>query len=418
MPQIKHSLDTEVRASSVGKGLFIGACALGLVVAGWPHLRPEPVSSHGRITTSVLFNREISQIFQKKCFQCHTEDNVSMSLTTYRDARPWAVAIKEEILKKNMPPWSAVNGYGHFSNDVSLTAREVSLITSWADGGAPSGVLLADEDKPAVIIPSLSGWEHGQPDAVIGVAAGEKVAAGSSDRVARVEVATGLKQAAWLRSLQLNFTDRRVVRYAAVYELRTGQWLGTWTPTHPFTALPADVAIQLPAAGKVVVEIGYRGADEDVVGAGELGLYFSPTKPAQVAAALAISAAPISVAAGKAHERVRTEYTVKSAAAAAALWPSLGAGATSVEVTAIRPDGVVEPLLWLKDYRADWPSSYVFKEPVALPAGTRLVVTAYYDNTGTGVLRAQPSVAVTTVPPGLRVATARRASRPPASIAP
>ncbi len=377
-------------------------------MAGWPYSSPEPVSSHGRITTNIVFNREVSQIFQKKCFQCHTEGNVSMSLTTYRDARPWAVAIKEEILEKQMPPWSAVTGYGHFSNDVSLTAREISLITSWADGGAPSGVLLADEDKPAVIIPSLTGWEHGEPDAVIPVAAGEKVAAGSSDRVARVEVPTGLKAASWLQSLQLNFTDRRVVRYAAVYELRTGQWLGTWTPTHPVSALPADVAIPLPAGGKIAVEIGYRGTEEDAVGAGELGLYFSESKPAQLAVPLEINAVPVSVAAGQASERVRTEFTIKSATSAAALWPRLGVGATSVEVTAIHPDGLVKPLLWLKDYRADWPSSYVFEQPVALPAGTRLAVTAYYDNPGDAPLRAQPSLSVTAFPQ----------SRPPASLAP
>ncbi|MDP2052400.1 MAG: cytochrome c [Acidobacteriota bacterium] len=384
------------------KGLFTGACVLGLVVAGWPYASPEPVSSHGRITTNIMFNREVSQIFQKKCFQCHTEGNVSMSLTTYRDARPWAVAIKEEILEKQMPPWSAVTGYGHFSNDVSLTAREISLIISWADGGAPSGVLLVDEDKPAVIIPSLTGWEHGQPDAVIPVAAGEKVAAGSGDRIARLEVATGLKAASWLRSLQLNFTDRRVVRYAAVYELRTGQWLGTWTPTHPVSALPADVAIRLPAGGKVAVEIGYRGTEEDAAGTGELGLYFSDSKPAQVAVPIEISAKPVSVAAGQASERVRTEFTIKSATNAAALWPRLGVGATSVEVTAIRPDGVVEPLLWLKDYRADWPSSYVFRQPVALPAGTRLAVTAYYGNTGDAPLTAQPALSVSAFPPRLR----------------
>ena len=378
------------------------AVALGLVVAGWPYLSPAPVSSHGRITTNIMFNREVSQIFQKKCFQCHTEGNVSMSLTTYRDARPWAVAIKEEILEKQMPPWSAVTGYGHFSNDVSLTAREISLIISWADGGAPSGVLLVDEDKPAVIIPSLTGWEHGQPDAVIPVAAGEKVAAGSGDRVARLEVATGLKTASWLESLQLNFTDRRVVRYAAVYEQRTGQWLGTWTPTHPVSALPAGVAIRLPAGGKVAVEIGYRGTDDDAAGTGELGLYFSDSKPAQVAVPIEISAKPVSVAAGQASERVRTEFTIKSTTHAAALWPRLGVGATSVEVTAMRPDGVVEPLLWLKDYRADWPSSYVFRQPVALPAGTRLAVTAYYGNTGDAPMTAQPALSVSAFPPRLR----------------
>jgi hypothetical protein len=69
-----------------------------------------------------------------------------------------------------------------------------------------------------------------------------------------------------------------------------------------------------------------------------------------------------------------------------------------VEVTAIRPDGVVEPLLWLKDYRADWPSSYVFKQPVALPAGTRLAMTAYYGNTGDAPLRAQPALSVSAFP--------------------
>lgn len=390
------------------KGLVTGAGVLGLVAAGWPHLSPESVSSHGRITTNIMFNREVSQIFRKKCFQCHTEGNVSMSLTTYKDARPWAVAIKEEILEKQMPPWSAVTGYGQFSNDVSLTAREISLILSWADGGAPSGVLLVDEDKPAVIIPSLTGWEHGEPDAVIPLAAGEKVAAGSGDRVARVQVPTGLKAASWLRSLQLNFTDRRVVRYAAVYELGTGQWLGTWTPTHPVSALPAEVAIRLPAGGKVAIEIGYRGTEEDATGSGELGLYFSDSKPAQVAVPIEITAKPVSVAAGQASERVRTEFTIKSATNAAALWPRLGAGATSVEVTAIRPDGGVEPLLWLKDYRADWPSPYVFKQPVALPAGTRLAVTAYYGNAGDTPLTAQPALSVSAFPP----------SRPASSPAP
>jgi hypothetical protein len=73
--------------------------------------------------------------------------------------------------------------------------------------------------------------------------------------------------------------------------------------------------------------------------------------------------------------------------------------------------------LWLKDYRADWPSSYVFKEPVTLPAGTRLVVTAYYDNTGSGVLKAQPTVSMTTVPPSPRVATAKPSPQP-ASLVP
>jgi hypothetical protein len=155
-------------------------------------------------------------------------------------------------------------------------------------------------------------------------------------------------------------------------------------------------AIQLPASGKVFVEVGYRGTDDEASGAGEIGFYFSEQRPAQVGSPLQISAPPVMVAAGKTRERVRTEMTIKAATAVTALWPNPGEGATSVEVSAMRPDGVAEPLLWLNNYRPDWPSSYVFKEPVSLPAGTRLIVTTFYDNAGTAPLKAQPSLSVTT----------------------
>ena len=46
------------------------------------------------------------------------------------------------------------------------------------------------------------------------------------------------------------------------------------------------------------------------------------------------------------------------------------------------------------------------KDPIALPAGTRLVMTAYYDNTTDAAIAAKPSLAITALPPRLRDATA------------
>lgn len=373
--------------------------AFGAALGGYELLRPEPVAArHVPITTKIVFNREIAQIFQKKCFQCHTDGNVSMALTTYKEARPWAVAIKEEILDRKMPPWSAVSGYGHFSNDMSLTARETSLILAWADGGAPSGVLLVDEDKQPVFVPSLTSWEQGEPDAVIKVAEKATIAAGAPFRVERFEVASGLTQARWLRAMQLMPADRKAIRYAAIYEARSGRWLGTWTPSSQVSTQPEGAGVQLPANGKLTIEIGYRGNPEgDVSGAGELGLYFHEKAPAQTTAALAATAAVVSIAPGKMGERIRSEMPLKAAASVTALWPKLGPGARSFEVTALLPDGVVEPMLWLNNYRAEWPAAYVLKEPTTLPAGTRLIVTAYYDNASTAPLQAAPALHVATV---------------------
>ena len=61
-----------------------------------------------------------------------------MSLATYQEARPWAKAIKEEVLTRRMPRWHVVRGYGDFANDPSLSAFEIALLASWADGGAPA----------------------------------------------------------------------------------------------------------------------------------------------------------------------------------------------------------------------------------------------------------------------------------------
>ena len=61
------------------------------------------------------------------------------SLASFDDARPWAKAIKEEVLNRRMPPWGAVKGFGEFKNDPSLTQEEISLISDWVEGGSPEG---------------------------------------------------------------------------------------------------------------------------------------------------------------------------------------------------------------------------------------------------------------------------------------
>lgn len=62
-----------------------------------------------------------------------------MPLTTYAQVRPWAKAIKHQVLTKRMPPWGAVKGFGSFRNDPSLSLPEIAVISSWVEGGAPEG---------------------------------------------------------------------------------------------------------------------------------------------------------------------------------------------------------------------------------------------------------------------------------------
>jgi hypothetical protein len=117
------------------------------------------VAAHDPVTTRVTWSGDISRLVQARCVTCHSPDGRGpMSLKTYEDARPWARAIKEEVLTRRMPKWHAVRGYGDFSNDPSLSAFEIALIAAWADGGAPRGVEAEPRDatSPASSTPAPS----------------------------------------------------------------------------------------------------------------------------------------------------------------------------------------------------------------------------------------------------------------------
>ena len=95
--------------------------------------------AHDVITTKITWAREISRIFYRRCISCHRQGGTAFDLSTYEKARPWAEAIKEEVLERRMPPWGAVKGFGSFRNDEGLTQEEIEIISGWAEGGAPLG---------------------------------------------------------------------------------------------------------------------------------------------------------------------------------------------------------------------------------------------------------------------------------------
>ena len=91
------------------------------------------------VTTRVSWNREISRIVYARCAGCHRPGGQAFSLLTYQEANPWAAAIRDSVLKRTMPPWGAVKGFGSFRNEQALSQEELGLVENWANGGAPEG---------------------------------------------------------------------------------------------------------------------------------------------------------------------------------------------------------------------------------------------------------------------------------------
>ena len=103
------------------------------------------------------YNQDVGPILYSNCSNCHRPNQIApMSLLSYKDARPWARAIKSKVEAREMPPWFADPRFGEFANDTSLSDEDIATITAWVDAGAPEG------DGPSPTAPTFSaeGWSH------------------------------------------------------------------------------------------------------------------------------------------------------------------------------------------------------------------------------------------------------------------
>ena len=373
----------------------LGSGLLALVIAGvvvWP----RAVMSHGSSTTTVLFDREIVRILNERCVMCHADDSLSFPLLTYEQTWLQGRSMRSSVLRRHMPPWPAVAGYGDFVNDNHLTMRETQFLVSWVEGLGPRNagkVFLNVVDPKAAAPPEVRAtthsdhWRLGEPDLARQLPP-LTIAANERDMVKRTVIDLGLSSTRQVRALEFMPGDRRIVRAVTFSVERTGQWLGGWTPWHGFVTLPDNVAYRVPAGTRIVADIHYRGASERVVDRGTLGLFFAKSPVRESATDLVIDARsnrPGSDSALNGRTRITADTTVW------AIQPEIVAGLSSLEVSARRPDGGTDVLLALTDPSPDWPTPYLLKTPRRLTRASELFVVARSKTTPSGLLRVRLS---------------------------
>jgi hypothetical protein len=379
-------------ALAQGKKRVLAGAFACVVAAGiaWP----DRVLSHGSITTTVLFDREIVRVLNDHCVMCHMEQGLAFPLETYEQTWLSRQPMRTSVLRRHMPPWAAVPGYGTFANANNLTLRESQFVTSWVEGLGPRNagkVFLnvanaAPTEQVRAMAAHITHWRT-EPDVKIELPP-TNVPARQADSIVSVTVDLKLPAARRVRAIEYMPGDRRVLR-AAVFTLeQTGQWLGSWTPWSGFVTAPQGAAFRLPANARVITQLHYRGTSENVIDRGTLGLSFAPTGSAQTisdvvlreASAARTRRAPLS---GAPSNSPHTAHATTRLAASTYVWalvPRVAAGLASVQVTARTPDGGTNILLFARNPPVEWPTPYILVRPALLPAGTELSVSARYDN--------------------------------------
>ena len=357
---------------------------------------------------SPTFYEDVLPILQDHCQTCHRPGEVApMPLVTYEQSQPWAGGVAHAVETKMMPPWFADPRFGKFSNDPSLSDKEIATLSAWATAGAPAG-MQTDAPPPRNW---AAGWNIPQPDLIVKMPATVKIPAQGEVEYTYEIVPTHFTEDRWVRMSEFRPGSPAHVHHAVVYiRPPDSEWLRHAPVGTPFTAStltdpiekrqahettsdlllvyapgsspdewPQGMAKFVPAGSDLVFQMHYTtngNADTDQT---SIGLVFAKEPPKQRVITLQLNDHALIIPPGADDFRVEVQGSLPNDATLLSLFPHMHLRGKRFEYDIVHDDGSVETLLRV-NYHFHWQLSYKLAEPRLLKAGTKLRAIAWYDN--------------------------------------
>jgi hypothetical protein len=370
-------------------------------------------SAPGASAATPTFAKDVAPILFKSCAECHRPSGMApMSLMTYEDARPWARAVRQKVVAREMPPWGADPTVATYANDVSLKQHEIDTITAWVDGGAPQG---HPADLPKA--PQFAeGWSIGKPDLVFKMQEPFTVPADGTLPYMYVSIPTNLKEDIWIRGVELKPTDRRVVHHIISHLVEgngqtpdptpkltrdpnrkeIGSGLGGLVPGRLYGLYEEGVARKIPAGTDIVLQMHYTTIGQPVVDQTEIGVVLAKQPPEKLRAEAggAIPNMGFVIPPGDPNYEVTGKLTFDRDTYLSTMYPHMHVRGKDATYALVYPDGREEVLLRVPKYDFNWQLSYKLAEPKFVPKGSTLKVTMHYDNSRANRFNPDPTAEV------------------------
>ncbi|MDQ6662885.1 MAG: thiol-disulfide isomerase [Acidobacteriota bacterium] len=348
------------------------------------------------------FYKDVVPILQRHCQSCHRPGEIGpMPLLTYAQVRPWAVAIREAVALRKMPPWFADPHYGKFANDPSLRPDEIAVINQWADAKSPAGL---ERDAPPPL--EWNGdWNIAKPDLVLAAPKPFVIKARATIDYQYIILSPNLPADKWVEAVEIRPGDRSVVHHAVLYvRVRGDDWLGSgptksdilaiYTPGSAPATWPAGMAKLLPADSDLVLQVHYTSKTTTARDRMRVGIRFFRGEPARRVLTLQMGNDRLEIPPGERDYKVRVSGTLPRDALLIGLFPHMHLRGSEFEYQIAGPNGHVETLLDVKRYDFYWQTTYQLAEPKLLRRGTQLIWTAHFDNSPNNPRNPDPTAEV------------------------
>lgn len=357
------------------------------------------VAFAGGAGAEVTFTKDVLPILQENCQTCHRPSGTNlsgmiapMSFMTYEEVRPWSKAIVKAVTEKVMPPWDASPEFhGVFRNERTLTDEEIATIAAWVQQGAKRG---NPDDAPAPISFPETGWNFGEPDLVVDFPEPFFVKDEIEDLYENITTILSdeqLPEDRWIRSIEFKPGSEivhHIIGHATSKEHAgdtTRGMLGGNAPGADQSEWPAGYGIFLPKGSAITFAMHYHKEPGPGTGrwdSSQIGMQFHPkdmkvTHPVTI---FPISYGAFEIPPHHKNWKVGSSHTFEEDTVLLSMLPHMHLRGTKAKYTAFYPDGTSELLLDVPNWDFNWQTGYDLAEPKTLPAGTRVEMEFWYNN--------------------------------------
>lgn len=361
------------------------------------------------VSTPLTYTKDIAPIVLDNCATCHRPgQSAPFPLLTYSDVKRHARQIVEVTDSGFMPPWLPVAGFGEFDQERRLTDLEIQRIARWVANGTLEG----DAAHHPPIPEWPEGWQIGEPDLVVELQEPYPLVADGPDVFRNFVIPISLQERRYVRSVEFRPLTPAAVHHAVLYVDTTrssrrldaedeepgyggmygrgnarvprGHLLG-WTPGKVPYLEPAEHAWSLDPGTDLVLQAHMvpTGKVEQV--GFQLGLYFGTEPPTRQPTMVRVGSKTIDIPAGDAQYVLEDSIELPIATQILGIYPHAHYLGKTMEAHAALPDGSRKPLLRIDDWDFNWQDSYRYRQPIDLPAGTKLHMKYVFDNSATNL---------------------------------
>lgn len=353
---------------------------------------------------------DIRPVMERRCASCHQKGEIApMSMLSYQETRPWAKAIRQAVLKRTMPPWHAdAESSQRIHNSRLMPEAEVQQLVAWADGGAIEGAPV----NPIAVTKADAKYTLGKPDMVIRIP-GFEVPAEGTVRYTFLVTPTNLTEDKWVSAAEWKIDQRAVVHHINAFVRPPGSsYVATAPKGQLYVASGAERSFRHPnereidrrellvgyepgyrpipwgprqaklirKGSDIVFEIHFTTNGKAAIDHSELGIYFAKQAPAERVVTITPADSKLAIPAGDPNYRSFVWAELKSAAKLISLQPHMHLRGKAYRIDAVYPDGRRDTLVNVPRYDFNWQTTYFLKDPIALPKGTKLECTGWFDN--------------------------------------